>query len=343
MLPLQHALLNIPANLRSIWRGSLEPKWKGLHSPMKAGLWAGGLVAIYTLSLPNQFKSEARVLPAEVRGSGGGMAASAAASAGLSLPGSDGPDAIYMDILNSRSLREALLETKFSFKIRGWYFGSEQIKSQTLYDYIKKGNMDRAVKSLRDRITVVRDLKTKLVTITVETTSEDLSQQVTKRIVDLLNEFVVTKSQTRGGLKAKFSAQRLSEARGEMEQAEETFRVFLDGNRSYLTSPDPSVRLKGLRLDNELRLRTQVLSTLAIGREQALLEEKNDMPILNVLDPGNLPIDKSGPSRGMMVVASFLLGGLGNLAWRYRSWIHDRLTKKDETPSAPCGDSRRSL
>ena len=173
--------------------------------------------------------------------------------------------------------------------------------------------MDRAVRALKNRITVSRDLRTKLITIAVETESPQLSQQMAQRIVQLLDEFVVTKSQTRGGVKAAFSDKRLVESRVEMAKAEESFRAFLDGNRNYQQSPDPAVRLKGIRLDNELRLRTQLVSTLAIAHEQALLEEKNDMPILNVMDRGNLPIDKSGPARSQMVVMVGLLGSI--LTW----------------------------
>ena len=287
---------------------------------------------IYTLTLPNQYKSEAKVLPADIRGSGGGMAASAAAAAGLSLPGSEGPDAVYVDILNGRSLREALLMTEFTFKVRAWYLGAEQTKVETLYSYLHKANMDRAVTALKSRIIVTRDFKTKLLTITVETSSPGLSQQVTKRLVDLLNDFVVTKAQTRGGLKAAFSEKRLEESRREMDKSEESLRAFLEGNRNYLTSADPSVRLKGIRLENELKLRTQVLSTLAIGREQSLLEEKNDMPILNVLDSGNLPIDKSGPPRALIVLVASILSGLGSFGWQYRHVIRSRLTSDETKP-----------
>jgi uncharacterized protein involved in exopolysaccharide biosynthesis len=71
------------------------------------------------------------------------------------------------------------------------------------------------------------------------------------------------------------------------------------------------VRLKGTRLEAELRLRTQVVTTLAIAREQALMEEKNDMPILNVLDVGNLPLEKSGPARSQTVVFVAIVISLG--------------------------------
>ena len=291
--------------------------------PLWLGLAAGLLAALVSLFLPNQYVSEARILPADSRSSGG--LSGAVAAVGLSLPGQESPDAAFIDILNSRSLRESLLQTRFNFKVRTRYFGAEQNREQTLYDYLEMKNVDRAVVALKGRISITRDLKSKVTTLAVETKSPQLSQQVAQRLVYLLDEFVVNKSQTRGGAKAAFSEKRLIETRMDMAQAEDAFRIFLEGNRNYLQSPDPSVRLKGNRLDNEFKLRTQLVSTLAIAREQALLEEKNDMPILNVLDPGNLPVEKSGPARVKIVLLASLLVGLVASTWyernRIRGWL----------------------
>lgn len=321
--------ISLPFRLPQGLAEFMQAVWPRIQRPMQAGLVVGLLMALVTLCLPNQYKSEARVLPGDSRSGGGGMAAAAAAAAGVSIPGSEGPDAAYVDILNSRSLREALLLTKFSFRIRSWYLGPSVTREQTLYDYLEKKNMDRAIKALKDRITVTRDLKSKLITLAVETESPELSQQITQALVHLLDDFVVSKARTRGGAKAAFSGRRLIEARNELAQAEESFRAFLDGNRNYLLSPDPSVRLKGTRFDNELKLRTQILSTLAIGREQALLEEKNDMPILNVLDAGNLPIDKSGPARGTLTLSISLLAACAAAGWIHRDSLKDFLRAAD--------------
>lgn len=287
---------------------------------IRFGLYFGALAGLITLFLPNHYISEAKILPAEQRSSAGmGGVGAAAAAAGVSIPGQDSPDAAYIDILGSRRIRTALLNSHFTFKVRAWYFGAEQQREQSLYDFLGKKNIDRAVSALKKHITITRDLKTKLITIVVETESPELSQQVVQRLVFLLDEFVITKSQTRGGTKATFTEKRLIEARQEMDQAEEKFLSFLQGNRNYTVSPDPSVRQKGQRLENELKLRTQLITTLAIGREQALLEEKNDLPILNVLDSGNLPIEKSAPPRSVIVGLTVALAAAGYLGFLNRS------------------------
>lgn len=299
---------------------------KTLRTPLIAGLVVGALTAVISLFLPNQYRSEARILPADARGGGGlGQLAAAAAAVGVAVPGQESPDAAYVDILNSRWLRERVLQKTFRFAYKSWYFGQPQAQEETLEAFLNQSNRDRAVSALRQHITVARDFKTKLLTVRVETPSPELSQQVAQELVRQLEEFVLQRTRTRGGTKAAFAEQRMKEAREAYAQAEDEFRRFLDGNRNYLLSADPAVRLKGGRLEAELKLRQQLLTTLAISREQALLEEKNDMPILNVLDTGNLPLEKSGPSRGRLVVLWSLLGALMSLGYAQRSWILDRV------------------
>lgn len=303
-----------------------------LKKPLQWALAAGLLTAVVTLFMPNYYRSEAKLLPVESKGLSGNLGglASAAAAFGVSVPGGDGNDANFVDILNSRSLREQLLQTEFQYHTRAWRFGSEHPVKGTLYDYVDEKNIDRAVKELGKVLSVSRDLKSKVITLSAETKFPELSQQVVQRTGKLLEAFLQEKGHTRGGAKAIFAEARLADARTEMDQAEDAFRRFLEGNRNYQASGDPAVRLRGTRLENELRLRQQLVTTLAMNREQALLEEKNDIPILNVLDSGNLPIDKSRPGRSSMVLAGALLAGAVSWGWLNFAWIMGRLQDGDE-------------
>ena len=298
-----------------------------LRKPLQWAFAAGLLTAVITLFLPNYYKSEARLLPVESKGIGGNLGglASAAAAFGVSVPGGDSSDANFVDVLNSRWLKEQLLRTEFQYHTRSWRFGAERLETGTLYAYVDEKNMDRAVKELGSVLSAARDLKSKVITLSAETQSPELSQLIVQRAGKLLEVFLQEKGRTRGGAKALFAEARLADARSEMDQAEDAFRRFLEGNRNYHTSGDPSVRLKGSRLETELRLRQQLVSAIAMNREQALMEEKNDIPILNMLDPGNLPIDKSRPVRSRIVLLLAFLTGAAAWAWQCRDWIKARL------------------
>jgi len=311
------------------------PPWLlELKRPLQIGLVTAALTALVSLFLPNQYRSEARILPVEARGVGGlGNLASAAAAFGVSMPGGDGSDANFVDILQSRWLRERLLDTEFTFQARSWRFGAERNHRERLSAYLDAGNTDRALKAVASMVGVSRDLKSKVVLLTVETKSPSLSQQIAQRSLELLEEFIQQKGRTRGGAKAAFAKARLEEARGEQTKAEAVFQRFLETDRNYQVSPDPSVRIKGTRLEAELRLRMQLVATLALSYEQALMEEKNDVPILNVLDGGNLPLEKSRPKRSVFVVLAFLLASTGAWAYANRAWIRARLLDPEDSDS----------
>ncbi len=299
--------------------------------PLKHGILAIAISVLYSLFQVNFYTSTAIILPADTK-SGGmlgnlGGAAAAASALGISVPGQDSSDSAYVDILNSRPVREALLNTVYDFKIKYFYFDINRPRQETLYRYLQASNMDKAVMETRGFITISRDIKTKTLTIQVETQSPQLSQQIAKRLVQLLNDFLLTKSQTKGSVKAGFSEKRLQEGRAELDRAETALRVFLTVNRNYAVSPDPEVRLKGLRLENELKLQTQLVTSLALSREDALLQEKNDMPILNILDEGNLPLIKSRPKRATTALLLGVMAFLGTLGWSRRVQLKELLVK----------------
>ncbi len=278
--------------------------------------------ALGSLFVKNQYTSEAKILLLDQRGTGslGGIAA-AAANLGLGGTGQEGSDAAYVDILNSRTIRETLLTTTYTFHERPWMFGALRTRQESLQSYIGARTLDRALLSLRQRIFISRDPKTRTILLAVETTSADLSQQVVQRMLALMDEFLVVKSRTRSSLKAGFSERRLAEARLAMDQAEASLRLFGETNRNYLLSPEPAIRMRGVRLENELKLRTQLVTTLALNYEQALLDEKNDLPVLNILEPGNLPQEKTRPSRGAWTVLVFVLSAGLAIALQSREWL----------------------
>lgn len=155
----------------------------------------------------------------------------------------------------------------------------------------------------------------------METKSPELSRDVAKSAMNLLDDFLRKKIQTRGGIKAAFATARLDEARMEMARSEDAFRRFMESNRNFQASGDPSIRLSGARFERELKLREQLVVTLAINREQALLEEKNDLPMLNFLDVPNLPLDHHGPYRLMYVLVALFSSSCLTWVWLNRLWI----------------------
>jgi uncharacterized protein YlbG (UPF0298 family) len=258
----------------------------------------------------------------------------------MAIPSMDSADANYVDILKSRAINDELLNTEFQFHERSWHFGKNELHRQTLYAYIQEKNMDRAVIKMGKVVTVSKDVKSKIISVDAETKSPELSQQIVEKLRERLENFVQVKNRTKGGEKARFAEARLAESRREMAMAEERFRQFLEGNRNFQTSPDPTIRLIGLRLEAELKLREQLVLTLSMNLEQSLLEEKNDIPIVNVLDSANLPIDEDSPKRIAIVLLSFLTVSIGAWMRLNYQWLRGRLLDLDGENGVPDAQNR---
>ncbi len=294
----------------------------GLWVPLRNAMVVAMVVAIGSVFLPNYYRSEARLLPMEGRGAGqpGGLA-SAAAAFGVNIQTGDSADSNFGDILSSNWLRTRLLDTEFDFHKRAWRFGADQRYKMTLRTFLAASNTDRGIKALEGILRSSRDIKTRVLTVSAETGSPELSRLLVLKSLELLESFVLDRNRTRGSVKAAYATARLKEARQEAEAAESELRRFLEGNRNSQGSGDPSVRLRSAHLESELRLRQQVVTTLVMSREQALMEEKNDMPILNVMDSPNQPIEKSGPVRSRLVLGALFTVGIGTWIFNQRAWL----------------------
>jgi hypothetical protein len=308
------------------FRSSLRrPAWIALGT----GLAAAGVA----VCLPNYYKSEARIL--SDTGHAGGNASLRAGVWAPSAPPEtfgtreDGPTIIYADILRSRRLAEQLLLGRYEYACRTWRFGRMRRVRGTLLEYLGASSLDRAMGPLKSMMAVQRDLKSGLLTISVESRAPALSQEVVERATKGLREIVVELSQTAAVDKARFTLERLEEVKGKYAQMGQAFQRFQDANRTWETSPSPNIRFQGARLREELDLWKQVVMNLTLNHEQALLEAQNDTQTLLLMDPGNLPVDKSKPARALIVFVTACAAGLGSWVYLNRTTVYDRILAKE--------------
>jgi uncharacterized protein involved in exopolysaccharide biosynthesis len=305
-----------------------------LAVPALHGCLAGLVAAGGALLLPNRYRSEVRIL-SDAGHAGGGSLQRTGVWAPTAPPetfGSreDGPTVIYADILRSRRLAEQLLLQSYDYRWRR--FGRPRQARGTLMAYLGATQLDRAVGPLHRLLTVQRDAKSGQLTIAAETRSPDLSQQVARKAAEVLKDVLVDLSQMGGRNKARFTLDRLEEVRATYAGLSRDFLAFQEGNRDWESSPSPAVRFRGARLKEQMDLWRQVVTNLTLNHEQALLEAQNDTQTLLLLDPGHLPVEKSGPARALMVFTAAAAVGAGSWAARNRGAIANRIFAKE--PSA---------
>lgn len=298
---------------------------------VKWSVWAALTSAGISLALPNYYKSEAILLPSDSSASVLGSFAGAAAALGVGLPGGQGgQDQSFEAIIRSRWMGEALLTHSFSYSESNFLFGPKRKYQNTLLQELDAKNLDRGMVALDQTISLDRDLKTNVLTIGVETRSPELSQQVVKLVVRLLNDFITNHNKTTNGEKAKFIAERMAEAEANSKASEKLLRAFLMKNRNFAQSSDPDIQLDGSRLQSDLQMRKQIQLTLALNFEQTLSDAKNNTPVVNFVDEGSLPVEKSHPSRALIVLVAAVVTGILVFAIEHRDRIRAYMANSEE-------------
>ncbi|MDR3669356.1 MAG: hypothetical protein P4L36_00840 [Holophaga sp.] len=312
----------------------LAPR-EGLRVPLRNACLAGLAAAALSVLLPNQYRSEARIL-SDTGHAGGGSSLRTGVWAPTAPPETpalreDGPTVIYADILKSRRMAEQLLLRTYEYSYRPWRFARRRQARATLLDYLGAANVDRAMGPLKAVLSVQRDPKSGLLTISAETRSPELSMQVVRRAAENLRDFLVELGQTAGQNKARFTLGRLEEVQARYRDLGRQFEQFQDSNRNWETSPAPNIRFRGQQLKEGLALWKQVVMNLTLNHEQALLEAQNDTQTLLLMDPGNLPLEKSRPSRALIVFAVASAAGAGSWVYRNRTAITNRILAKEHS------------
>jgi uncharacterized protein involved in exopolysaccharide biosynthesis len=310
------------------------------------GLAAALLTALISLFLHNRYTSMSTLLPQQDRGRsevmmglsalGGGAGGVLGGLGGLG----SGDDLANVDILQSRWLETRLLQAKYSFEYKTWYFGSPKQVQSTLYDFLEPKDLDQALKTVDKWISVSRDIKSGLITLTIDAPSPQLAQEMSANALQYLDEFLEQKTQADGAKRAKFYQDRVADAQAQSLASEQDLARFAGRNLNYQSSLNPEVRLEGLRLEADLLSKRQLVASMNLSLQQAMVDESNAMPVLSVLDPPNLPNRKSGPSRSLLVLVGFLMVAMGSWLSRNWRWLASRVDALEPAPGP--GEGRGS-
>jgi uncharacterized protein involved in exopolysaccharide biosynthesis len=260
---------------------------------------------VICLLLRNQYTSTASILPSSNNNITSELKDLAAGSLGeLGLGGvgqnTENTSALFPSILSSRRISDRILERNYSF-----YHNSKPY-SMTLDEYVDAPNHDKALKGLDKLVTVDVDRKTGIIMLSVTTRYPELSAAATHAYLEELDDYNIHHRQSAASENVKFTSRRLGEIRTELEQAEDTLRIFRDSNMNYMVSNDPELQLELSRLQREVDIKSSLYLIMAQQNETARVEAAKDIPVIQVLDPGAVPIDKISPKRSIILAGALI-------------------------------------
>ena len=212
----------------------------------------------YSLTLPNIYSATAKVLPPQ-KESGGGLSAllgQAGGLAGLAAGGLSGGSDLYVGILKSRSVGDAVIQRLDLLKL----YEAKTIESA-------RARLDVAVK--------VQAGKDGIISITTEDKDPKLSARLANTFVDELEKTTIRLNLSKAGTERLFLEKRLELVRKDLKAAEEDLKLFAQRNKIVQVESQAQASIAGIaRMKAELASREVQLSVLRSAQTEHSPEVK---------------------------------------------------------------------
>lgn len=284
-----------------------------LYSAIAAAI----ITAVVVLVLPPRYESQVTVVPGGGSISAGGSLAGLAQGLGIgglasALQGGGGLN-YFSALVNSRSIAERVLLRPLPASI-----DPREQKANNLFEIYgaDKNNyaysFDRAIVKFEKALDVQTDASSGVLTVTMKAESPELARTVTRNVMeelDSLNRRI--NHQSAVGQLSSIENQ-LSMAQHAMYAAEDSLQSFLMNNRTYTGSPQ--LVFQESRLHRRVDIRQATVQALSQQAEQARLDANKSLPTFSVIDPPNLPTERSFPKRKLSVLIATVLGAFGAIA-----------------------------
>lgn len=270
------------------------------------------LALVISLLLPKYYRSTATILPETERSKSGtlGGLSDLASLAGVST-GEGSLVKLYPTIIKSESVLKNVLYARYrsvTFKdsvnlIQFWEI--EASTPELVYE--------SALKSLQAQLEVSMEVKTNVVTLSIEASEPQLSADIINRVTSELDQFIRTKRRTNASEQRKWIEARLLEVAGDLEKSENTLKEFREQNRRVTDSPQ--LLLKQDRLMRNVQINATLYAELKKQYELIKIEEIKNIPIINIMDAGRAAASKAGPRRKVIVASTFFFSLIASMGY----------------------------
>jgi uncharacterized protein involved in exopolysaccharide biosynthesis len=162
------------------------------------------------------------------------------------------------------------------------------------------------VRQLRAALSVDVTIRTGVVRFSLEARTPRLAYALTASTLAALNEANVELRRTRAAAERRFTADRATQARRELDSTEQVLAQFYARNRMIAGSPH--LQMEEARLRRAVDMAQQVYVQLRVQEEQAALQEVRNTPAVSVIDPPVLAVKRARPDRRLAIALGALVG-----------------------------------
>lgn len=304
----------------------------------------GFFVAILT---PNVYTASCTMVPQTGQKSAGGSLGGLAAMAGINLGSISSGEVlspnIYPKIMTNINFQKELIYSKFHFKgiekpITLYdYYTDKKYQKFSIIGTLKKYTIDLpgviigAIKGKQKNIVqsdtlLIQSLTSKekgvvkivsanlslnvnnkdgFVSISANMPEPLLAAELAQRGQELLQKYITEFKIEKVASNLQFVERSYEESKLNFESKQAELARFRDANKSFTSAV---AKTQEEKLTSEYTLLLGIYTELAKQKEQAKISVTETTPILTVIEPVFVPIEKSKPSRVMMLIAFSFLG-----------------------------------
>ena len=321
---------------------------KKIYKAAGIGLIIGIIVAI---SIPKQYTVEVTLSPEMGNNKGGGLSGLAASFLGSGVTMGDGTDALNAslsaDIVSSTPflLELSAMEipvTKNEVMTLNTYLDEETspwwsyvigfpgmviggVKSlfteedeDIYFDKTSRGIIELSkketekIETLKEKITASVDKKTSMTSVTATFQDSKVAAVVADSVVKKLQEYIIDYRTSKSKEDCLYLEKLFKERQQEYYAAQKKYADYLDSHDNLILQ---SVRAEQERLQNDMSLAYQVYSQVASQLQVARAKVQEEKPVFAVVEPAVVPLEPSGTSRKVYVLAFIFLSVCIVISW----------------------------
>ena len=313
---------------------------KKIYKAAGIGLVIGVIVAI---SIPKQYTVEVTLSPEMGNNKGGGLSGLAASFLGSGVTMGDGTDALNAslsaDIVSSTPFLLELsamdipvtknevmtLNTYLDEETSPWWSyvigfpgmvigGVKSLFTEedeiTSFDKTSQGAIElskkesKKIATLKKMITASVDKKTSMTSVTATFQAPKVAAVVADSVVKKLQEYIIDYRTFKAKEDCIYLEKLFKERQQEYYAAQKKYADYLDSHDNLILQ---SVRAEQERLQNDMSLAYQVYSQVAGQLQVARAKVQEEKPVFAVVEPAVVPLEPSGTSRKVYVLAFIFL------------------------------------
>ena len=322
---------------------------KKIYKAAGIGLIIGIIIAI---SIPKQYTVEVTLSPEMGSTKGGGLSGLAASFLGSGATMSDGTDALNAslsaDIVSSTPFllelsvmeipasenKKMTLNTYLDEESSPWWsyiiglpsmviggVKSLFIKEdeETISDRGNQGTIElskkesQKIETLKKMIIASVDKKTSMTTVAVTLQNPKVAAVVADSVVGKLQEYIINYRTSKAKEDCIYLERLFKERQQEYYVAQKRYADYMDSHDNIILQ---SVRAEQERLQNDMSLAYQVYSQVASQLQVARAKVQEEKPVFAVVEPAVVPLNPSGTSKKIYVLAFVFLSVCIVIFWK---------------------------